>query len=162
MATLRATDTFITACQGSLEPDHVEHLDNVEKVNSLGIQTEMASCQPCATQAQSCHSSLRTKVPWPNTTLVQKKKIPGRTCAVSMAIFCTEEDGQHLFPASIPWQVDFKRAPPLICSVFIEYTFFFQRREDRMRESDSLTTVKGFCITRSPRRIGGGDGSCQP
>lgn len=30
---LRATNSFITAHQSSLEPDHVMHLDNAEEVN---------------------------------------------------------------------------------------------------------------------------------
>ena len=39
------------------------------------------------TQARSYHCSVRTYVPWQNTTLIQKKDIPWWDCEATMAIF---------------------------------------------------------------------------
>lgn len=39
IATLKATNASITACQSSLEPGHGIHFDNAEKANYLAIRT---------------------------------------------------------------------------------------------------------------------------
>lgn len=80
------------------------------------------------TQAQSCHYSLRTYVPWQNTALVQKKDIPWWDCEATVAIlFFTELAGQLEFQTSTSQQAYFKSIFPHLFNIYSMCIYTHQR-----------------------------------